>query len=378
MISKTSPVPIISEEDKDDIDYTNFFNKSIKGFFKTALRIIPLRIALKDPSKVYFLLQTIRRQKKAAQVRRNWEKQGVHVPPSMIISITNRCNLRCKGCFVQALNRSSDREMSEDKVRSVLAEAKELGIPIVVIVGGEPLVRKELLNITKDFPEIIFPVFTNGLLLNEEMITKLKKQKNVVLVFSLEGHGKNTDERRGKGVFERLQNIMGQANSKDIFFGVSLTITRSNFAAITDEQFIRNLVDSGCKLFFLVEYVPMEGGPEDWTLTNEQRATVLKLKDSFSSRFPAIFFAFPGDEDRLGGCISAGRGFVHITAEGDLEACPLAPFSDTNLRDLSLKDALQSEFLKTIRQNREQLIEGEGACALWEKREWVQSLLYTK
>ena len=85
--------------------------------------------------------------------------------------------------------------------------------------------------------------------------------------------------------------------------------------------------------------------------------------------------AVPGDEDRFGGCLAGGRGFVHISADGDVEACPFAPFSDTNLRDSSLRDALQSELLATIRRNSDQLREGKGGCALWEKKEWLHSLL---
>ena len=88
-----------------------------------------------------------------------------------------------------------------------------------------------------------------------------------------------------------------------------------------------------------------------------------------------MFIAVPGDEEEIGGCISAGKGFVHVSADGNIEPCPFAPYSDTNLRDSSLKEALQSEFLRTIRQNHEQLMETEGGCALWVKREWVRSLL---
>ena len=95
----------------------------------------------------------------------------------------------------------------------------------------------------------------------------------------------------------------------------------------------------------------------------------------FRAKFPALFIAVPGDEEEIGGCLSAGRGFIHISAEGDVEPCPFAPYSDANLRDLSLKDALQSEFLRNIRQNHAQLSETEGGCALWIEREWVRSLL---
>jgi MoaA/NifB/PqqE/SkfB family radical SAM enzyme len=82
----------------------------------------------------------------------------------------------------------------------------------------------------------------------------------------------------------------------------------------------------------------------------------------------------PGDEKDFGGCLSAGRGFVHVSAEGNLEPCPFAPYSDINLKNTSLKDGLQSKFLQTIRDSEDQLGESGGSCALWAKREWKISL----
>ncbi len=84
----------------------------------------------------------------------------------------------------------------------------------------------------------------------------------------------------------------------------------------------------------------------------------------------------PEDEEEMGGCMSAGKGFIHINAEGDVEPCPFAPYSDTNLNESTLREALQSEFLRKIRQNNEHLSETEGGCALWIKREWVRSVLH--
>jgi MoaA/NifB/PqqE/SkfB family radical SAM enzyme len=95
-------------------------------------------------------------------------------------------------------------------------------------------------------------------------------------------------------------------------------------------------------------------------------------------RDASLFIAVPGDEEEIGGCLSAGRGFVHINANGDLEPCPFAPYSDTNLRDSSLREALQSDFLKAIRANHKHLRETEGRCALWVNREMVESLLRAK
>ncbi len=265
--------------------------------------------------------------------------------------------------------------MSEEKLRSILTEAKELGISFMVIAGGEPLVRLEILDIIKEFPEIIFLVFTNGLLIDEKLSAKLKERRNLVPVISLEGYESSTDERRGKGVYERLLNVIKKIKGKNIFWATSLTVTNSNFTSVSDEKFIRKLVDLGCKLFFFLEYSPIREGTEDWVLSKEQRANITRLRNSLSSKFPALFIAVPGDEEEVGGCQSAGRGFIHISADGDVEPCPFAPYSDSNLRNTSLKEALQSNFLKAIRENRAQLSEAEGGCALWVKRDWVQSLL---
>ena len=98
-------------------------------------------------------------------------------------------------------------------------------------------------------------------------------------------------------------------------------------------------------------------------------------EENFRTKFPALFVAFPGDEEQFGGCLSSGRGFVHVAPDGSLEPCPFAPYSDSSLKDLSLKDALKSKFLVTIRENRDKLDETDGGCALWVQREWVKSLL---
>jgi MoaA/NifB/PqqE/SkfB family radical SAM enzyme len=253
-----------------------------------------------------------------------------------------------------------------------------MGISFIVFGGGEPFVRKEMLDITRDHPKMLFMVFTNGLLIDEAVAATLKKQRNLVPVISLEGHEADTDGRRGAGVHARLQTVIERVRNKGVFWGVSLTMTRGNFATLTDERFVGDLVKQGCKLFFFVEYSPVRKGTEGWVVTDEQRQSAARLMQRFRASYPALFISVPGDEDAFGGCLSAGRGFIHISAEGNLEPCPFAPYSDVNLRDMPLKEALRSEFLKRIRDNHRELSEAEGGCALWVKREWVRSLLREK
>jgi len=351
-------------------DYLNLMNRGIRQLVVDALKV-----SLLKPGLAYFIMRSIFWQKNATRRRQKWEEQGVHVPPFMIISVTNHCNLKCKGCYAIAHQRGPLAEMDTAKLIEVIGEARELGISIILLSGGEPLTRSDLFEVTAQFPEIIFPVFTNGLLLNSETIARFKKQKNVLPIISMEGMPADTDARRGQGIHDHLVRIINQLRRTSIFFGISFTVTRRNFDILTDEKFIKPLVKLGTKLFFFIDYIPVQPGTEDLELTPEISQQIPVIAERLRKYLPALFVSFPGDEEQFGGCLSSGRGFVHIAPDGSLEPCPFAPYSDTNLKEFSLKQALQSTFLKTIRDNHQMLRETKGGCALWDQREWVRSLL---
>jgi MoaA/NifB/PqqE/SkfB family radical SAM enzyme len=148
-----------------------------------------------------------------------------------------------------------------------------------------------------------------------------------------------------------------------------------NLDTVTDKTFVRGMIESGCRLFFFVEYVPVQEETEAWILTPEQKQVFIRRLEEFREELPGLFVGFPGDEEEYGGCLSAGRGFVHVSTDGRIEPCPFAPFSDATFGPMTLKQALGSEFLKAIRDNHGRLKETRGGCALWAEREWVRSLL---
>ncbi len=355
---------------KGEREFVDQFNKSIWNLFENALKI-----AYANPAQSYFFLKTLRAQKKASRKRAQWEKRGLHVPPFMIASITNRCNLHCSGCYAKARDISSHGEMSSEELKALMNEASELGISIVILGGGEPFARRELMDITRKFPNIIFPVFTNGLLIDDELMSGLMKQSNVVPVISMEGYEHQTDGRRGKGVHKAVRELIRKMNRDKIFYGLSLTVTTTNFDTLTNAYFIERQVKTGCKLFFYIEYIPIKEGTEYLVIDQKQREELKDRVESFATRFPGLFITFPGDEEEFGGCLSAGRGFVHVSPKGDIEPCPFAPYSDSNLKDRSLKEALCSDFLKKIRESNK-LGETNGGCALFTERQWVRSLIH--
>lgn len=358
---------------QENTDFRFVLNDALKIFFKDAIKI-----SIRHPSQALFFIKTYRWQKKAAQTREKWEQQGTHVPPIMIFSITHKCNLNCKGCYEKAIRPTLKKELTDQQLRNVIKQAHELGISFVVVGGGEPFMRPSFFEITKDYPDMIFLTFTNGLLINNETLKTMKKQKNIAPLISLEGCEEETDERRGKGIYKRLQKTMEKIKDQNIFFGTSLTLTKNNFDTILNESFIQNLIDTGCKFFLFVEYNPIKPGTEKWMVTDSQRKKIMNTMRKFRAKWPALFIAVPGDEDEIGGCLAAGRGFIHISAEGDVEPCPFAPYSDMNLNNVSLKDALNSDFLRKIRENHAQLHGTDGSCGLWTKREMVKALLKEK
>ena len=107
--------------------------------------------------------------------------------------------------------------------------------------------------------------------------------------------------------------------AQHVFFGTSTTLTRDNYVLTTDRRYLRDLLKRGCRLFYYINYIPVEPGTEHLQLPGDRVQAFEKLLTSYRKTMPCLFIAFPHDEIALGGCLAAGRGFVHINAYGDVE-----------------------------------------------------------
>jgi MoaA/NifB/PqqE/SkfB family radical SAM enzyme len=345
-------------------------HKALIVFFLNAVRK-----SFNNPGQAVQFFKTVRCFYQSARRRARWEREGVQVPAIIIYSITQKCNLKCKGCYAQGLHPNPDGEMTRQEVEKFVREASDLGVSFFVVAGGEPFIREDMLEMTEAHPEIIFLVFTNGLLINDQTIERLKQQRNVVPLISIEGYREETDKRRGEGVYQSILELSEKLRRNRIFFGTSVTLTRETFPILTNPEFVKEHVRVGSQFFLYLEYTPIQKGTEDWIVTLEQRSQLVSLMKRYQSRWPALFMAVPAGEAEVGGCLAAGRGFVHVNANGNLEPCPFAPFSDSNIREMPLREALRSSLLANIRQYPEELVPEEGGCVLWKKREWVKSLM---
>jgi len=362
-------IQIITEAELDvDMGMVDLFNDAIFKTFTTARKVVGSGVLLP------FAVKTVVAQRNASRKRLNWRKSGLHVPPAMIFSVTKQCNLNCKGCYEQAQHRQGT-DISIERVSRLFKEARELGTSIIVIAGGEPLTRPEILDEAREYSDIIFPVFTNGVLIDQGMAMMLRYNRNIVPIISLEGPRKATDERRGDGMYDLVTRKMKLLKNNGVFYGASITITSENMEQVTSDGFVFELMRLGVRAVVYVQYVPVDPETEHLALGIETRAILTERLDTMRKQKKAVFIDFPGDEEKLGGCLAAGRGFIHISQSGAVEPCPASPHSDVSLNDTSLKDALKSKFLRRIRETPHSLIESASGCALYDKEEWVKSLV---
>jgi len=338
------------------------------------------RSAWRQPRETVFLVQTVFNQRRAARLRLANDKRGVHIPPFLIASITSRCNLFCTGCYARANQICGedrpDGRMSTERWCELFLEGEQLGISFILLAGGEPLLNRPVLDQATQCHKIIFPVFTNGVLLDDEYASYFDQHRNLLPVLSLEGGAAETDERRGAGTYAMIEKAMQRLADRQIFYGVSVTVTRQNLADVCSDAFCSELSHKGCSLIFFVEYVPVTSDAEDLAPGNDERIVFEQRLNQLRNRFADILMiAFPGDEKLTGGCVAAGRGFFHINSDGGAEPCPFSPFSDSSVLTGSLLQALESPLFKKLDQAGLLLGEHKGGCQLFVHEEEVKLLL---
>lgn len=356
------------------IDLSNIMNQSIEEILRDARSL-----SLTNPRELFYLRTFASAAKRAAKLRAASEAKGTGIPPFLIASITTNCNLFCTGCYARA-NKACGEDVCSSPLDAqrwgeLFTEARSMGVSFILLAGGEPLLRKDVLDKAASIREILFPVFTNGTLIGADYLALFDKNRNLIPVLSIEGGKESTDARRGAGVYDALIEVMAALKRKGILFGVSVTVTKNNLDEITNEAFIHTLKESGCSAVFYIEYVPADCASFSAAPSQMERAQLDAKIKHLKAQHPMLFISFPGDEKDTGGCLAAGRGFFHINADGCAEPCPFSPFSDISVKDHSLMEALHSQFFAKLRSGDFLLGEHTGGCHLFDKREEVEKML---
>lgn len=352
-----------------------YLSNGVENIVKSAVRA-----TLKDPKESIFMAKYAISSKEATKKRRLAKERGENIPPFLIASITSNCNLHCAGCYARSNHACSDEkafsQLTKEEWAKIFYEARDLGIGFILLAGGEPMIRRDVIDVAGEIPEIIYPIFTNGTMIDEKYLEVLDKHRNLVPVISIEGHENKTDLRRGKGVYDKITKAMDALKERHLAFGSSVTLTTENMEEVTSEEFLHTLEQKGTKVVFYIEFVPVTPETKHLAPGDEERKWMNhKLQEIRENHPDTIFISFPGDEKTSGGCLAAGRGFFHINSHGGAEPCPFSPYSDINVRDTSLKEAMHSKLFQKLQDQSILMEEHAGGCVLFEKKEQVEALL---
>ena len=339
-----------------------------------------LKATLKDPRESAFLLKFAAASRAASKKRQEAEDAGEHIPSYLIASITSACNLHCAGCYSRCNHATVDAapvsQLTDEEWLRIFDEADELGISFILLAGGEPMLRRDIIEAAGKKPNILFPILTNGTFIDKPYFELFDRCRNLVPVMSIEGEKEITDARRGKGVYDRLIANMDEFKRRGLIFGASITVTTQNLREVSSDAFLKKLSDRGCKVVIFVEFVPVTEESKELAPGEEERAILRDEIARLRAEHPEmVYIAFPGDEKSSGGCVAAGRGFFHINSHGGAEPCPFSPYSDVNVRNSSLREAMHSPLFTALRSGDILLDDHEGGCVLYEKRAQVEALL---
>ena len=298
------------------------------------------------------------------------KRKGELFPAFQFISVTNDCNLRCQGCWVTAGGKKNNLAM--DKIHGIIEESKKQGSFFFGILGGEPLLYKDLSVIFEKHPDCYFQLFTNGTLFTPEVALRLKKLANVTPLFSWEGDEQVADIRRGgRDVYGRTLRAVQTSVEHGLLTGVAVSVCKSNLEMALSEDFVRKLHSMGVLYIWYYIYRPAGAEPHyELALNREEILRLRRFLVEGRTKYPVVLIDSYWRADGEPFCPAAEGLSHHINPSGEIEPCPVIQLACDRLGDGSLRDLYEnSGFLDDFRKSI--LIKTKG-CVLMEDPSWLK------
>lgn len=279
------------------------------------------------------------------------EKYACNVPWAILMDPTSACNLRCTGCW--AADYGNKLSMSYETLDNIIEQGKELGIYMYIYSGGEPMMRKsDIIKLCEKHSDCVFLAFTNGTLIDNKFADEMLRVKNFVPAISVEGFEAETDFRRGEGTYKSVENAMKILKNKRLPFGISCCYTSQNVESMGSEEYFDDMIEKGAKFAWFFTYMPVGiNAVPELMVSAQQRAYMRKQIRKFRESKAIFTMDFWNDGEYVDGCIAGGRRYLHINANGDIEPCAFIHYSDSNIYDHTLLEALQRPLFMQYKEN---------------------------
>lgn len=269
---------------------------------------------------------------RSIQKQKRRMRQGEFFPPFLYISIINSCNLRCQGCWVDVA--AKQERIPVDAMDRLITEAKAEGNSFFGILGGEPFMHRELLEILGRHPDCYFQVFTNGQFITDEVAKELRRLGNVTPLVSVEGNEIISDQRRGRSeVFSQTMEGLRACLRHRVMTGVCTSLCQTNFDLLS-EAWVDRLIEMG--VFYCWFHIYRAVGPlptPELCLTPDQQIQARRFVVEMRAKKPIVIIDAYYDGQGQALC-PAATGFTHhVGPWGDLEPCPVIQFAKESIYD---------------------------------------------
>jgi len=302
-------------------------------------------------------------------------RQGrIFEPKWLAWEITGRCNLNCIHCRSSSTMGSGQGDFSLEEARSLIDEITSFAKPVVVLSGGEPLLRKDVFEIASygTSKGLRMALATNGVLVDGEVCDKIKQSGIRIVSLSLDGSnaGIHDDFRHQEGAFEATLRASDYLKKNGIEFLVNSSFTKRNQTDIPNVYRLAKKI--GAVAWYMFMIVPMGRGEElmaelisredyddilKWHFDMELQETEMLVRPTCAPHYYRVIqqeakakgIDFNRRNLKFGtggakGCIAA-QSIAFIGSKGDVQPCSYFPQSAGNVREKSFREIWEDSAL---------------------------------
>jgi MoaA/NifB/PqqE/SkfB family radical SAM enzyme len=310
---------------------------------------------------------------RSVELHKRRRRRGENFPPFLFISVISSCQLRCQGCWVDVA--APAQKLSLDELNAIINDAKAHGNSYFGILGGEPFLHPQLLDLFAAHPDCYFQVFTNGQLITDDIARELARLGNVTPLVSIEGSEVVSDERRGRmQVLSKTLLGVDACRRNGLLIGVATSVCQTNIDLVS-EAWLRRLIAMGVHYVWFHTYRVVGPKPNaQLALTPEQVLDVRRFIVRMRARMPIAIVDAYWDDRGEALCPMATGISHHIGPGGHIEPCPVIQFATNTVRDTpSIYETMtQSAFLRDFRDAAAGATQG---CIVLERPDIVRDLV---
>jgi len=284
------------------------------------------------------------------------------------IKVTNKCNLKCPYCYADSKKEENNNfELTIIEIEKIFEEVSQMGLEKIVITGGEPLLRKDIvdiLKIAKKYAQV--QLLTNGTVFNEEVLNEVVKYVDIIQ-FSIDSPNDiEHNAIRGKDTFSKTLNTVKyirELGFKNIVFAT--TPTPSNNVDL--ERMVDFSIENGARRLHVNRYVPLgRANNDDYAKFNIEE--FYRRADDAYTYVSGLYGTAIKDKKSLDFSIDISGDFVNsVYSIGKKYSCGLnkSIMSVDSNGDIYLCQAIHSDKLKigNIREkNMKSILENSNTC----------------